>query len=353
MADVFEIGGGLARVRDSLWPIAHITFAATLAYLVAHFALGHEVPLLAVTVAISSLGFVRDARPDRVAATALAMTLGVGLSETLLIVFGAGAVQLLVAILLSLILARFVSANPAFAITATLQAVLVQLLQAPSGGVYSRVIDGVIGGVIALAFTALIPRNPLKLARADAGRLFGVFKSTLGDLRSVLLAPNIELADAALERIRATQPLLDKWRSSLESAVSIGKISPFYRWAKQQIADQETLLEGMDLATRNLRVVVRRVDFLVRDLRPRPELASLIAKFLISVDLLESSLDDFSLTQKARKYLIKLAPKLGVVEGLGLQDQVIVMQLRPLFVDLCQASGMKAEEAKNLLPVVD
>ena len=109
----------------------------------------------------------------------------------------------------------------------------------------------------------------------------------------------------------------------------------------------------MDLATRNLRVVVRRVDFLVRDLRPRPELAQLTAKFLIAVDLLESSLDDFSLSHKARKYLVKLAPELGVYPQLPLSEQVIVLQLRPLFVDLCQASGIDIEQAKDLLPSVD
>lgn len=350
---MFELRGGSARVKDSLWAIFQIAMATTTAYAIAYFGLGHPVPLLAVTVAISSLGLARDTRPDRVAATALAMTLGVGLSESLLLLFGAGSIQLLVAILLALLVARFISQSPAFALTAAIQAVLVQLLQVPSGGVYARVIDGIIGGLVALVFTALLPRNPIKLARADAAKLFAIFKDTLGDVRSVLLTPDVQLADSALDRIRTTQPLIDNWRASLESAIAIGKISPFYRWAKQQIKDQLVLMEGMDLATRNLRVVVRRVDFLVRDLRPRKELAQLVAKFLIAVDLLESSLDDFSLSPKARKYLVKLAPELGVYPALPLSEQVIVLQLRPLFVDLCQASGIDIEKAKDLLPAVD
>lgn len=350
---MFELRGGLPRLQDSAWSILQIILAAATAYSIGYFALGHPVPLLAVTVAISSLGLARDTRPDRVAATALAMILGIGLSESLLLMFGTGLAQLSAAILVALLVARFISANPTFALTAAIQAALVQLLEAPVGGVYTRVIDGIIGGLVALAFTALIPRNPIKLARADAAVLFAVFKETLGDLRSVLLSPNVELADAALERIRKTQPLIDNWRSSLESAAAIARISPFYRWAKQQISDQMVLASGMDLATRNLRVVVRRVDFLVRDLRPRPELASLAAKFLIAVDLLEASLDDFSLSQKARKYLTRLAKELGVVSGLSLQDQVIVMQFRPLFVDLCEASGLDPDSAKKLLPKVD
>lgn len=350
---MFEIRTGWPRIKDSWWAIAQITLAATTAYAIAHFLLGHPVPLLAVTVAIASLGLSRDTRPDRVAATALAMTLGIGLSETLLLLFGSGVLQLLFAILLALVVARFISSNPAFALTATIQAVLVQMLQFPTGGVFARVLDGVIGGLVALLFTALLPRNPVKLARADAAELFVIFKQTLGDLRSVLLNADVAKADSTLEQIRKTQPLLDHWRSSLESAVAIGKISPFYRWARQQISDQQVLLEGMDLATRNLRVVVRRIDFLVRDQKPRPELARLVAKFLIAVDLLESSLDDFSLAQKARKYLMKVAPELGVYPQLSLNEQVIVFQLRPMFVDLCQASGIDPEQAKGLLPRVE
>ena len=350
-----SLGRALSRVKDSLWQIMQLVLASTIAYLIARYGLGHPVPLLAVTVAISSLGFARDTRPGRVATTALAMVMGVVLSETMLVLCGPGALQLLIVILLALLLARFISPNPAFALTVAIQAVLVQLLDAPTGGDFARVIDGLIGGLVALAFTALVPRNPIRLARADSRLLFATIKETLAKLREVLLTADKATADLALENIRQTQPLVDNWKSSLESAAAITKVSPFYRWAQKEIADQAVLFAGLDLATRNLRVITRRVDFLLEDQRPRPELAAVISKTLIAVDLLEQSLDDFSLRAKAQKYLLKLIKQLDpkTLGAAGLSDQVVFMQLRPMVVDLAIAAGVEPATARKLLPLVD
>lgn len=332
-----------------------LVLASILSYLIARFGFGHPVPLLAVTVALSSLGFVRDTRPGRVATTALAMVMGVVVSESMLMLFGPGTLQLMVVILLALLLARLISANPTFALTVAIQAVLVQLLDAPTGGDFARVIDGVIGGVVALAFTALVPRNPIRLARADSRLLFAIVKDTLAKLREVLLTTDKATADQALENIRQTQPLVDNWRSSLESAAAIARLSPFYRWAQKEIADQRVLFKGLDLATRNLRVITRRIDYSLQYQKPRPELAAVISKTLIAVDLLEQSLDDFSMRAKAQKYLLKLIKQLDPksLAATGLSDQVIFMQLRPLIVDLAVAAGIESEQALRLLPHVD
>ena len=332
-----------------------LVLASICAYLIARYGLGHPVPLLAVTVALSSLGFARDTRPGRVATTALAMVMGVVLSETMLVLFGPGAAQLLVVILLALLLARLVSANPTFALTVAMQAVLVQLLDAPTGGDFARVLDGLIGGLVALAFTALVPRNPIRLSRADSRVLFATIKETLAKLREVLLTADKATADLALENIRQTQPLVDNWKSSLESAEAIARISPFYRWAQKEVADQKVLFAGLDLATRNLRVITRRVDFLLEDQSPRPQLAAVIAKTLIAVDLLEQSLDDFSLRAKAQKYLLKLLKQLDPksLGEVGLSELVVFMQLRPMIVDLAIAAGVEPAKARELLPHVD
>lgn len=352
----FSFSEALARLRTSFFPIIQIVLAAMVAYFIGRYGLGHPVPLLAVTVAVSSLGFTRDTRPQRVASIASAMVLGIAISESLLIAFGEGVLQLGFALALSLTAARFVSKNPSFALVVATQTALVQLLQVPVGGVFSRSVDGLLGGIIALLFTALAPRNPVKLARKDAKQLFEVFRFTLEDLRSVLQSPDQQKADRALERIRQTQPLIDAWKEGLDSAIAISRISPFYRWAEKELEEQKRVLRGMDLATRNLRVVTRRVDYIIRDGRPRQELAQLLTKVIASVDLVEQSISDFSVAQKARKYLKKYAQSLSPMafkEQLNTSDTALLMQIRPMWVDLCLASGMTSEDAVALLPAVD
>lgn len=352
----FNPSQAISRLKHSWFAISQIVLAAMLSYFVARYVLGHEVPLLAVTVSISSLGFTRDTRPQRVLSVASAMVLGIAISEALLLCLGSGVLQLGFALLLALLVARFVSKNPNFALVVATQTVLVQLLQAPADGVFSRSIDGLLGGLVALAFTALVPRNPVKLVRKDAKALFAVFRSTLSDLQAVLQKPDVARADLALEKIRNTQPLIDAWREGLDSALAISKISPNYRWARQELTEQQRVWNGMDHATRNLRVLTRRADFLIRDGKSRAELAKLFALVQKAVELVENSILDFSAAQTARKFLKRNAASLTPAKlktKLTISEVALLMQIRPLWVDLCVAAGMDSQEARGLLPDVD
>ncbi|TPX04992.1 FUSC family protein, partial [Schumannella luteola] len=71
------------RVWESLPAILQILTAVAAAYAIAHWGLGHAVPLLAITVTINSLGFTRDARPVRVAESVVGILLGIALGDAL------------------------------------------------------------------------------------------------------------------------------------------------------------------------------------------------------------------------------------------------------------------------------
>lgn len=345
----------LGRVVDSIVPALQIVAAAVAAYSIAHYLLGHAVPLLAVTVTISSLGFARDARPARVLESAIGIVIGIALSELLLLVIGRGVWQIALVLLVTLLVARLLSPSNAFVVAAGVQSMLVMLLPAPAGGPFVRSIDGIIGGVVALVVTALLPRDPRRIARRDAARLFGALNESLGSLVSALERADEPAAEHALERLRSTQPIIDQWRASLDSAVSISRISPLLRRHGPELDAQRRVLTGMDLATRNLRVISRRIDFLVRDGVPRPALASLIASLATSVRLLGQSLDDPRLADTVRVGLVAVAERLRpelVAKGAPVTESVVVLMLRPLLVDLLTAADLPEEKARALLPEV-
>ena len=343
------------RVIESLAPALQIVIAATGAYAFAHFVLGHEVPLLAVTVTITSLGFTRDARPIRVFETALGMIVGIALSEVMLGLLGQGIWQMSLTLIISLVAARFLTGSASFALTVGIQAMLVHLLPAPDGGVFMRSLDGVIGGITALLVTALIPRDPRGQANKDAERLFGVFLDSLGALQRALQTVDIKVADDALVRVRRTQPLVDNWRMSLDSAISIARISPFLRKYRDELRGQVRLMRGMDLATRNLRVVVRRVDFLLRDGKKRPYLADLMQQIVEATTLLQRGLETPEMLDDAQEQLLVIIHQLDPKQ-FGIADQLreasVLLLLRPMVIDLLCASGMAEEDAKAELPEV-
>jgi uncharacterized membrane protein YgaE (UPF0421/DUF939 family) len=345
----------LGRVIDSLAPAVQITIGALLAYSVAFYALGHVNPLLAVTVCITSLGFSRDARPRRILQTAIGMVVGIAISEIALIYFGAGIIQIAIVLLLVLIAARFISASSAFAVTAAIQAMLVQILPEPDGGVFLRTLDGLIGGVMALIVTALIPRDPRGIARSDANKLFDFFTETLQSLRLALRDANKSLSNQALKNARASQPLIDNWRMSLDSALSISRISPFLMKHKSELRKQRGLMRAMDLATRNLRVIVRRVNFLLKDDVARPYLADLCEQIAEAVTNIQEGLSEHEELELAREQLLEIIKQLDP-KKFGIADQLreasVLLLLRPLLVDLLCATGMTEDAARAELPEV-
>ncbi len=345
----------LSRVVESLAPAVQITIGALLAYSLAHYGLQHESPLLAITVCITSLGFSRDARPRRILQTAIGMVVGIAISEISIIYFGSGILQIALVLLTVLLLARLISASSAFAVTAAIQSMLVQILPAPDGGVFIRTFDGLIGGVMALIVTALIPRDPRGIARTDANKLFDFFIETLQDLRLALRDTNKSLSNQALKNARATQPLIDNWRMSLDSAISISRISPFLMKHKPELRKQRLLMRAMDLATRNLRVIVRRVNFLLKDDVSRPYLADLFEQLAEAVTNLREGLSDSEDLDLARAQLLEIIKQLDP-KKFGIADQLreasVLLLLRPLLVDLLCATGMSEDDARAELPEV-
>ena len=343
------------RVIESIAPALQITIGAVLAYSLAHYGLDHATPILALTVCITSLGFSRDARPRRIVQTAIGMVVGIAISDIALSLFGTGLVQIALVLLVVLLAARFISGSSAFALTAGIQAMLVQVLPVPDGGVFVRTIDGLIGGLLAIIVTALIPRDPRGLARTDANKLFDFFIESLDSLRLALRDVNIQVADAALKKVRRSQPLIDNWKMSLDSAVAISRISPFLNKYRDELKGQVRLMRGMDLATRNLRVVIRRVDFLLKDGIARAYLADLCDQLHDAVSLMREGLSDPEALENAQQELVEIVRQLDP-KRFGIADQIreasVLLLLRPLVVDLLCATGMSEDEARAELPEV-
>ncbi|MFS0732234.1 FUSC family protein [Microbacterium sp. 1P10UB] len=342
---------GLVRVYGSTNAILQIVIAATGAYLFATGVLGHTAPLLAATVTVSSLGLVRDARPRRVLETVLGMLVGILVAELLLLVAGSGWWQLAIALAATLAVARFLSDQASFAIAAAIQSLIVMII--PANTPFLRLADGLVGGVAALLVTALVPRNPSRAAARDGAALFARFDGAASTLAQALRRADRIRGARGLEKARALQPLVDQWRSSLESGLSIARISPFLRRQRSELEREERIRQSMDLATRNLRVVARRAVYLLDDGVSRPVAADVIGELAQGARLIADSLHDISQEPIAREVLRAVAGRLepsDLLPGASLGDHNLIAALRPLAVDLLTATGMPAAEARASVP---
>ncbi len=343
------------RVREALPAIVQLVATAGASYSIARWGLGHPAPVLTVTVTLTSLGLTRDARPRRVAESVLGIVLGVALSDGLTLIFGRGLWQVLVIVLVVLLVARAVSASPAFPVAAAVPSALVAILPGTTGGPFGRTLDAVIAGALALLATALLPRDPRRQATRDRHTLLWVVDEALGSVVSSLADADSAAGELGLARLRRTQPLLDAWSASLGTAEAVSRVSPFLRRHLPELRRTRLLYEASDLAVRHLRTISRRVEFLVQDGVPRPELARLIAEVAQGIRLLGTELDDPQLAGAARSLLVDLVGRLDparLIPGAGVADAAIVLIARPLVVDLLIATGMPPADARALLPEV-
>ncbi|MFV0373249.1 FUSC family protein [Microbacterium sp.] len=341
----------LARLRDA-WPaIAQLVVATTLAYAVARVVFGHAAPLLAVTVTVTGLGLARDARPTRVLETVLGMLAGVLVGEITVLAFGSGWWQLAIALAATLVAGQLLSRQPSFTIAAAIQSLIVLLMPGSEPG--ARVVDALVGGAVAVVVTAIIPRSPLRRVTADGKAVFAAFDNAMGTLVQALQRGNRQRAERALEKARQLQGPLELWRASIEGGLAIGRISPFLRRQRSELARQQTMGAQLDLAIRNLRVIARRSVYLIGDGTARPVPAELIAELRGGVGLIAQSLEDISLQPVAQEALRAVAGRLDPVAlGTGTAEQNIVAELRPFVVDLLTATGLDHDRAHAALPPI-
>ena len=343
------------RVIDSLPAALQIVVAALVSYAIARYGFGHATPLIAVTVTITSLGLARDARPRRVITTAIGVTVGIAVSEVIVLLVGKGIWQLAIVLFATLLVSRAVSSNSAFAVAAAVQSTLVVVLPDPAGGPFTRSLDAVIAGVVAITATALIPRDPRRAAARNARALFSVFDESIEGLVDALQNGNHPAAELALERLRRTQGLIDDWAASLETASAIARISPWLQRYRPELRAQERALKAADLSSRHLHTLARRVVVIVDDGLSRPQLAGVLAEMQRAVAMLGREIFEPESAGSTRGALTTFASRLDpaeIVPDGDLRETLLVVLVRPLVVDLLEAVGMSPEDSRALLPRV-
>ncbi|MDE8668565.1 FUSC family protein [Pseudarthrobacter sp. H3Y2-7] len=357
-----RIRTGLIRSRNSLLPAVQMTACAVGAYAFAEYVLGHSGPLFAATSSLIALGFSRDPRLRRVMEVGLGCTIGIAVGDLLLHWLGSGIWQAAVVLLFSILLARFLDSGTIFTTQLGLQSLLVVLLPAPAGGPFTRSLDAVVGGLCALLVTVLIPKDPRREPREDVRKILHELAEVLRECASALRESDSTQAWHALIRGRNCQPLVDRMRQSLRASNEVATLAPAYRRHRDELDRLDSSLDFIDLALRNSRVFARRLTSAINHAALSDEATENIS------DVLEetaAAIDELSLglaethdgvrrahLRTARHELsevaLRLHPKLLEVQRL--EGETVVMLFRPLMVDLLEATGMDAREARDILP---
>ncbi|CAN7163061.1 FUSC family protein [Arthrobacter sp. LjRoot78] len=357
-----RIRTGVVRSRNSLVPAIQMTVCAVGAYAFAEYVLGHSGPLFAATSSLIALGFSREPRLRRVMEVGLGCTIGIAVGDLLRHWLGGEIWVAAVVLLVSILLARFLDSGNIFTTQLGLQSLLVVLLPAPAGGPFTRSIDAIVGGLFALLFTVLVPKDPRREPRKDVQKLLHELAEVLRDCASALTNSDSTEAWHALVRGRNCQPLVDAMRQSLRASGEVATLAPAYRRHRDEIGRLEQSLDYIDLALRNSRVFARRLTSAINHAALSDEATENIAEVLQET---AAAIDELSLglaemhegvrrahLRTSRLELTEIAGRLHprMLDVQRLEGETVVMLFRPLMVDLLEATGMDSKEARDILP---
>jgi uncharacterized membrane protein YgaE (UPF0421/DUF939 family) len=351
---------GWARVRRAAAPVLLASVAAAGAYAVARYGLGHPLPFFAPVAAWICLGFTADRQPRRVAEVAIGVAIGVLAGDLLVLAIGTGPVQVAVVLTAAVLLARFLDRGDLLAMQAGVQAMVIAVLPAASsGGPVGRWLDALVGGAVALVVAALSPQDPRRRVRSHAEEAATEIADVLGVLAAGLRHRSPDEVERALLRGRASQAVLDQWRSAAASARQVATVSPAFRRHRDELAELEAAAVLADRAMRNARVLARRARSVADRREPGvPERLDALADVLDQVRAgtqdLGTALSTGAQPLAAQRTLTAAARATDpwrIAPG-NLHVQGLVLLLRSLVVDLEETAGIGPEEARAALPEI-
>ena len=358
---------GASRSRSDALSIGRAAVAAAIAYFVSGLVWGHAHPFFASIVAFIIIGFGIEKKMRKVVEISCGVMLGVLLGEFARATIGSGTWQIVVVVFVAGMLARFIDRSVVLGFQMSIQSLLVMIMPiTPTMSPGGRVLDALTGAVVAIAIHLLLSGDPRRAQRRAARSFYRELENTLVSLALAARSGDAGVARAALRSIRDTsQKYTDEWRLANDAANEMATFSPTASRHADEIGRLRHLLVGSDRAMRNIRVIARHevefLDAVAGD--PHSTLADALLAAQDSVTALRSAVGhqevDFTeVRRRLRLFTSYLTPELllkndkGVRPGRGghFEGVTLVVQLRALAIDLLQATGLEAKDAKRFLP---
>lgn len=353
---------GWARVQGGFFQSLQIVVAGIGAYLFAEKVLGHTEPIFAATAAIVSLGFISGATHiRRILEVSLGVTLGILMGDLMLLVTGRGIWQAGLVMFLAILLARFLDNGILFTIQMGLQSCLVVLLPPNIDGPFARSLDGIIGGICAFLLMFLFPQDPRRVPREKGRKLMTSFASVFYTASLAISSYDGKEAWQALAGARRLQPLYEACEKEIITSRGMAQLAWTGRSHMEELDSYSQALSKIDYAIRNTRVLNRRlastIDHVQISSGAMASLSRVLEEIGQAIELLGLA---FSAPEPARRAGGRLRARRDlsqIAAGLDpqkmgvrtMEAEALVLMLRPLVVDLLEASGLDHQQASQAL----
>ncbi|MCE0487563.1 FUSC family protein [Ornithinimicrobium sediminis] len=343
----------LGRLRDRSWMIAQAAVGAALAWWVASTVLGHPLPFFAPVTAMVCLGLTYDNRVRRVIELTIGVAIGVFVGDLFVQLFGSGVWQIAAVSFIAMSLAVLAGAGQLLMLQAGIQGVIVATLVAGDGEALSRWVDALVGGGVALVIAVVAPgTSTVRRPRERAIAVVAHLASALGNTAEALRERDVHRAREALSAARGLHSEMEELTEAATEGLAVARLAPLRRQHRSGLLAIGAVLEPLDLAIRNVRVLVRRAEVALSDGERVPDsYVDMVDELAMATQHIADELAAGRSAEEAREDLVHLArASTWSRSGAGLSSEVMRAQVRSTVVDLLVLTGMTRSEARQRVP---
>src|SRR5262245_299357 len=176
------------------------------------------------------------------------------------------------------------------------------LVMTSTGGAFSpnRILEAMIGGVVALVVALLFSPDPILPVSRAAQAVFGRLGRALERTASALDEGDAARAEQALAQARSIDPLLREFDEALATSRETVPTAPTRCGDREPIDRYDRSLEQIDLAVRNTRVLARHSLRAIRAGETPGELRDAVNSLAGSVWALAAAYDEPGRAEEAR-----------------------------------------------------
>ncbi len=342
------------RLQSRLPIIVQAAFGAAAAWFVAHDLLNHPMPFFAPVTAMICLGLNYGNRVRRALELTVGVAIGVLVGDVFVSYFGVGIWQIAAVCIVAMTLAVLAGAGQLLMLQAGTQGVIVATLITSDGQAFGRWIDAVVGGIVAVIITVAAPSgSPLRRPREKAAAVIEHFALALGQCAVGLRERDAETVAAALDAARDLQPEMADLEEAAAEGLALARVAPLRRRQRSSVQIIDDLLFPLDLAIRNVRVLIRRAEVCIIEGEHMPDTyIDLVDELALAAAYISDELAQGRDALQAREDLVNLARRsTWSVRNAGLSAEVMRAQVRSTVVDLLRLTGLSAAEAIARVPM--
>jgi uncharacterized membrane protein YgaE (UPF0421/DUF939 family) len=341
------------RLRGASWQVGQCALAAGVAWWLAHDVIGHSRPFFAPVAAVVGLGTSYGQRLRRVGEITVGVAIGVFLGDLFTHLVGSGPWQLVLLVAGAMTTALLLDAGTLFVNQAAVQSIVVAVALPGNGsGAFTRWTDALIGGAVALVAASIVPATALRRPHQQAARVAAKIAELLRAAADCVEDADFDHALRALTDARATDRLVNQLKVAASEGLSLVASSPFRRRHGPRVRQLAEIVDPLDFALRNTRVLLRRVAVATHRHEALPPAYAAAARELADqVDQVAGDLAAGREVDRSREGLRRFGEASALLpRSPGLSGEVVLAQLRSITADLLTCCGLDPVAATEAIP---